>query len=872
MDSITLEKLEFGRVCEILAGFCRSSLGADLARGIRPSGDLKTIGAWLAETTEMVETLAAAGLPPIGGVADIRDALERATPGGQATGDDFAAIAATLHGCAEVRSWSTAKADTAPLLAAIGERLGEFQIEIDAIDRVVDGRGEVRDSASKRLASIRTELAACHQQIRQIVYGFVRRSEIAQHLQSTNVQMHGDRFVLPLKAEHRGRLPGVVHRSSHSGATLFVEPEECVQLNNRIVRLHEKQHDEIARLLNELAIKVHRRDHDIRDSLRLLARIDLISAKAQYSYQFEMACPTVSPDAPIQFHGARHPLLIEQAHRARSEGLPPEQVHPVVPIDVRLGADFNLLIITGSNTGGKTVALKTVGLMVLMAHSGMHLPTRGGAAIRLLDDVLLDVGDEQSLQQSLSTFGGHLMRIKHILARAGAKSLVLLDELGSGTDPEEGGAFGQAILDELRDAGCLGMVTTHLGLLKAYAYTHDGVDNASVEFDTQSLRPTYKLLIGAPGESHALVVAAHYGLPKRLIERAKHHLPRAGRQLRQAIRATAASRQASEEARVAAHDAKLAADEHRQAYQSKLADLEQVTGQFTDWLVSLPALRPGDEVYVRRFGKNGRLQRLQLSKQIALVDVDGLAVEVPLADLMPELGPAGAAEQITTLRRQIADQSKAAEADRAEAERLRTEARKRLADIEQRRQFVDAWLEAIGKLAIGDEVTFERDPGRGVLRAIDLQGGTMTVEIASAGDADAKRLTLRIQELLPEHGAFAKHPAAKPRPRPKRGEAKSDRPIVRRTSGSKRSKANRRVLLAAKPGTEVYVTPFGKRARLLRIDADKDIATVLSGAFEIQVPIADLEPIDSDRGSGRKKPARKSAKPADPQKPPADPS
>jgi len=836
MDSVTIEKLQFDRVREILSRFCRCALGEGLAHRIRPSRDVKQIRLWLTQTSEMVETLKEFGLPPFGGITDITAALDRATPGAGASGEDFAAIAETLAGCASVRTWGEQFVDSAPLLWAAIDRLGAFDGEIAAIQRVVDERGGIRDSASERLASIRGELASCHNQIREIVQAFVRRPDVSQYLQATMVQMHEDRFVLPVKAEHRGRLQGVVHRSSHTGATLFVEPAECVELNNRIVSLKDKEHDEIVRLLGELSIRVHKRDVEIRRSLRTLAQIDLIAAKAQYAHQFEMTCPDIAPDATVQLHQVRHPLLIEQAYEQEQAGVAADQQHPVVPIDIRLGSDFDVLIITGSNTGGKTVTLKTIGLMVLMAQSGMHIPAQRGATLRLLNDVLLDVGDEQSLEQSLSTFGGHLLRIKHILQRANRHSLVLLDELGSGTDPDEGGAIGQAILDELRHVSCLGVVTTHLGVLKAYAYNHDRVDNASVEFDTQTLSPTYRLLIGTPGESHAITVADHYGLPRSVLKSARRHLPRAGRQLRQAIRATTASRQASEEARVAAQEAKVQAEEHQELYASKLTHLEQVTDQFTDWLASLSAMKPGDELFVRRFKRTATLVRLQLSQQVAIVNMGGVDAEIPLQELMPDI--AGGAEQIVSLRHQAQAKVREVEVELAEADRLKREARKRLVAIDQRQQYVNAWLGAVAALEIGSEVTFGRKPGRGIVQAMDLPGGKITVE------ADDKTLELRVQELFPETGAFGGRGGAKPRHRrPVKGRGEGDKPIPHRKADSAKARASRTAVLKLAPGSEVFVVPFHKRAKLVRVDEAKDVAIVQSGAFEMQVPLADVEPM-----------------------------
>jgi len=855
MDSFTLEKLEFDQVRRILARYCRCRLGASLARRITPSRSPGTVRQWLAQTREMNAALIAVGPPPFGGITDITDALGRAMPGGGAGGEDFAAIAATLEGCGAVRRWLAGLDEDKPLLRAMTEGLGAFDGEVRAIQAVIDARGEVMDSASVRLASIRREIESCQQQIREIVYGFVRRRDVAQYLQSTTVQMHEERFVLPLKAEHQGRLPGVIHRTSHTGATLFVEPAACVQLNNRLVSLQDKQREEIARLLSQLALRVHARATEMRRSLRTLAQVDLIVGKAQYAYQFEMTCPEITERGPLQFHQARHPLLIEQAHQQELAGVPPEKRHPVVPIDVRLGSDFDLLIVTGSNTGGKTVALKCVGLLVLMAQSGMFIPVQRGAVGPAFRDVLLDVGDEQSLQQSLSTFGGHLRRIKRILRHAGRYSLVLLDELGSGTDPEEGGAIGQAVLDELLAIGCMGMVSTHLGTLKAYAYTHDRVDNASVEFDTKTLQPTYRLLIGQPGESHAIIVAEHYGLPRRVTAAARRHLGSRGKQFRKAIRATLASRQASEAARSEAQTAKVQAETTHEAYQEKLTQLEGLSTQFADWLSTLPVMQAGDEVYVRRFGKTGRLVRLQLSRQIAVVDVDKLQVEVPLQELMPNLADPSGQEEVVSLRRQIARQAEETAAAKVEAERAKAEYHHSLSMLRGRQRHFDAWCSAIRRLAVGEQVTFDSPPGHGKLLAMDLPAGRVTVE------GPKGKIELRLQQLFPESAPFGhprrrrSHGKGKAAAAPAGGRGKpADRPVQRRSADSRQARINRDILLKLPARSEVYVVPFHKRATLLRVDAEKNLATVLAGAFELQVPLADLEPIGKPPAAGTERP------------------
>jgi len=478
------------------------------------------------------------------------------------------------------------------------------------------------------------------------------------------------------------------------------------------------------------------------------------------------------------------------------------------------------------------VALKTVAMLVVMAQSGCHVPAQRGATMPAFRDVYLDVGDEQSLQQSLSTFGAHVKRIRYILRKADSSCLVLLDELGAGTDPDEGGAIGQAILDELLRVGCVGMATTHLSVLKAYAMTHERVDNASVEFDTTTLSPTYHLHIGTPGESHAITVAGKLGLGKQIVAAARRHLDSQGRQFRKAIRATGQVRQVAEKARADAHAAKLAAEDEQETYQAKLADLHRLQEEFETWLAALPDWKPGDEIHVPSLGKSGRLVRLELHKQVAVIDSGNIQVEVPLRELMPDLGQSAVREQIAALRQQILTQAANTEEVRAEAQRVMDEYQRSLELQKQRARQFDTWLGAIARVKVGDEVTIGRKPGRGKLVRLDLPGLKATV---ATGDGE---MEISIQDLFPQTGPFSPHRPARPQPAAPQG----DRPIPHRRPDSRAGQANRQAVLAIEPGSEVYVIPFNKRATLIRLLPEKDQAVVQSGIFEMTIGLADLEP------------------------------
>ncbi|MBS3734297.1 MAG: DNA strand exchange inhibitor protein [Phycisphaerae bacterium] len=839
MDSFTLNKIEFDAVREILSGYALTAPGRALARRIRPSRNPETVRRWLEQTSQMVTAIRDVGLPPMAGATDISEALSRAAPGGGGGGEDFAAIAAALRAAGNVRAYLERLPEALGALQSLAGQISRFDGECKAIAAVIDAGGAVRDDASDRLAELRRSIARTTQEVHDVIYGYLRTPEVTKLLQQPTVTLHGDRYVLPVRADNRGRLPGVVHRESNTGATVFVEPTASVELNNRLADLRSDERQEVERLLHGLAVRLHPRHEEIDATMRAVARVDLLAAKAQYAYQQTMTCPEICERGSLEMAQIRHPLLLASAtQRDRDEDAAAEAV---VPIDVRLGDDFDLLVITGPNTGGKTVALKSVALLVVMAQSGMHIPARRGARLPVFRDVFIDVGDEQSLQQSLSTFGAHIKRIRHILDKCGKASLVLLDELGAGTDPDEGGAIGQAILDELGRRGALGMVTTHLSVLKAYAMTHERVDNASVEFDTRSLRPTYHLRIGTPGESHAITVARRLGLAKRIVDAAERHRDGQNRQFRKALRATGEARQLAERARADATEARLAAEGDQEVYQSKLAELHRLQEEFDTWLATLPDWQPGDEIYVPSLGRTGRLVRLELHKQVAVLDAGHAQIEVPLRELMPDLGQSRVREEIATLRQQVIDQARQTKQARAQAERMRKEYHESLKRQQTRARQFDAWLGRVARMRTGDEVPITRKPGRGTLKTVDLPALKATVATPEG------TLELSLQDLFPQTGPFAPSHERKHRTGRSRARRRSDRgnrPVKHRRPDSKAARASREALRRAEPGSEVYVVPFGKRATLVRVEPDRDQAVVQSGVFEMTIGLADLEPVN----------------------------
>ncbi len=508
MDEKNLGRLEYHKVLERLAGFAGSPLGRELALMLSPSTLLEQIRRWQSETTEGRELMRLDPGAEIGGWYDVRGQVRQARRGMVLEPEDLLAVGRTLSAVRRIKKFFLEKTDRYPLLAEISEGLGNFvDLERRITSSILPG-GEVADGASPALAQIRRQLAGAQARVKARLEGFIRSAAYQKYLQDPIVTIRENRYVIPVKQEYRAQVPGIVHDQSASGATLFIEPMAVLEANNEVRRLQAAEKQEVNKILSDLSAAVSMVSGDILASLDALGRLDLAMAKARYSLSLDAWEPVIKPGAHLDIRGGRHPLL---------EG-------EVVPITVSLGHDFDTLVITGPNTGGKTVALKTIGLLVVMAQSGLHVPAEEGTVIGIFGRVFADIGDEQSIEQSLSTFSSHLTNIVGILKKAGEDSLVLLDELGAGTDPAEGSALAQAILDRLHSVGAKTVATTHYSELKNFAFERPRVENASVEFDTVTLRPTYRLLIGRPGRSNAFEIAARLGLEPDLVERSRQFM------------------------------------------------------------------------------------------------------------------------------------------------------------------------------------------------------------------------------------------------------------------------------------------------------------------------------------------------------------
>ena len=524
MDPKSLQLLELDKVLARLETYAAFSASKQLARELAPTSDAVEARQRQRATSEARRLLTVRPEITVGGAHDVRMAADRAARGAVLEPEELLDLRSTLVAARTLARLFDRLTEPLPVLSSLAAGLDVPPGLIEAISRVLDERGEVLDSASEKLADIRHSLRGAHDRLRSKLDRLVHDPKTAPMLQEPIVTQRDGRFVVPLRAEFKGRLKAVIHDQSASGATLFVEPLAVVDLNNQVRELELAERDEIRRILTDLSTEVGGGAEAIRRTVGALADLDLALAKARYAEDLRaeepelLAIPSGTLSAVEPAPGRPHPGSTLRLRDARHPLLDPAAA---VPVELVLDPETFVLVITGPNTGGKTVALKTAGLLALMAQCGLHLPTAPDSAISVFEAIFADIGDEQSIEQSLSTFSGHIAAIVRILDSAGPRSLVLLDELGAGTDPEEGAALARAILGSLIDLRVTTLVATHYPELKTFAHATPGVRNASVEFDLASLRPTYHLSIGLPGRSNALAIASRLGLQREVIERAR---------------------------------------------------------------------------------------------------------------------------------------------------------------------------------------------------------------------------------------------------------------------------------------------------------------------------------------------------------------
>jgi len=654
LDAHTLELLEFDKVRELLAGYAACSLGKELARQLEPGTNVEKIRADLRLVSEMVDAIGLRQPPPFGGLHDVRLIVRRAAIGAALTVEQLLEVADTLNCTGNIYRYRMRLHERLQGLSDLLASIEDMGPVAKTITGCIDSRGNVLDMASRELAQVRQKLSDIEERVQSEIRKLLRDPKLREILRYPNATVSGDHYVLPVAINHRQKIPGVVHRTSSTGETVFIEPTGVAALSSERAVLKGEEDREIRRILRRLSGEVARVAKPLTFAIDILAKLDLITAKARFSRDYKMYCPDVNTEGQLWLRQARHPLLEYLFRQDATPNTPlsggrqppepgetqgadaPRSAEPrtVVPIDVRLGFAFNLLIITGPNTGGKTVCLKTAGLLALLALSAMHIPAGEGSAVPVFTQVLADIGDEQSLEQSLSTFSSHMSRISSILRTADAQSLVLLDELGAGTDPTEGAALGRAILDGLDQIGCRAMVTTHLGDLKTYAFHNEKAENAAVEFDIETLRPTYRLHIGQFGMSNALQIARRLKLPRDLLRRAHRYLKRRQKKAPEMIqlqKLRAEAEKAREEARVAQHEAERQAEGLRQ----KTTQMEREADEAAALREARLKLQANDMVRVPRFDKPGRIVRVDHKRNIALVSVGIGQWEVSLEDVFP---------------------------------------------------------------------------------------------------------------------------------------------------------------------------------------------------------------------------------------------
>lgn len=685
MNQKALETLEYRKIIAQLKREMGSAASAKLADELTPLTSEKIIKEELRSTTEAVDLIVRKGPLPTGGLYDIREALLLAQKGGSLTMRQLLEVQNVLGISSEVVAFM--HDDALPELKYIGEMVDlivEFTALEKEISRCILTEDEMADNASPKLKDIRRSIHQQNQAIKNKLSRIITSSSNKTYLQDAIVTMRDGRYVIPVKQEYRSFFPGMVHDQSKGGATLFIEPQGVVELNNKLRELEVEEQLEIARILAELSSRVAEHYREIRSNLKLLTKLDFIMAKGKLSCKMHASEPKIDADGELKLISARHPLI---------------EYKKAVPVDIRIGGDYRTLIITGPNTGGKTVSLKTAGLLVMMAQSGLHIPASHASTLPIFGEVFADIGDEQSIEQSLSTFSSHMKNIVSIIDKASYDSLVLVDELGAGTDPTEGAALAIAILERFYDSGALTMATTHYNELKKYALATSGVENAAMEFDVETLTPTYRLLIGVPGKSNAFEISKKLGLSESVIERASEHIKHGDMEFENVIssieddkRKAAADRLDAESMRAEIEERLKKLEEKEKAISEKRADIiaeakrearellretksavkdvqkdlrrlqksgahtnlntgaleksrrkineaedlvsEKVVKQVNSEPVSADTLKIGDRVKLLTIGQNGTILSLPDEKGNLMINIGSLKVKARLQDLM----------------------------------------------------------------------------------------------------------------------------------------------------------------------------------------------------------------------------------------------
>jgi len=693
IDDHTLDVLEFDQVRRALATFASSKLGEDAAMALYPSLDLDWISGRLSEATELRSLLDRGTRLPLAGLRDIRPLLEQfGTKQTVFEPGQLLEICGTLTASRQLKAFlGELDPDNFGHLCQMAERLEDFSQIVDEVNRCIENKDNVRDDASLKLKEIRGQIAHLTSQIRKGFARIVARDEMRNAIENDRFIMRHGRPVVAVKAHYRHCLRGTVLDRSRTGATLFIEPDELIEPSNELEEATYEEKKEVDRILWQLTKAIVQERKSILTSTKALSRIDLTYAKARFSIAYNMAPPQLNSDCCLKLRQARHPLLLRWISEQRDCQVT-EVMNDVVPIDVRLGDDFDLLLVTGPNAGGKTVMLKTIGLLALMTQSGMHIPASSDSTVPVYRQVHADIGDEQSIQQNLSTFSAHMRQIVQILNRTNDGTLILLDEIGAGTDPCEGAVLAVALLDKMLAKGGKIIATTHLGQLKAYAYSTPRTQNASVQFDSDTLAPTYRLLVGTPGSSNALAIARRMGLPKGVVSKAESLLKKGADGSAELINqvqmtretaernrvetqhvleeAKCLQKQASEELSRARYEGQRLKNQADEEIDQSMRQVRRLLDDFTAQMQNAPktwkdrvnefaervsevsagmplavrhakfieGLGVGDSVYVIPFNREAVIYRIRRNRKKVVVFVEGKQIQVSFEDICKPLG------------------------------------------------------------------------------------------------------------------------------------------------------------------------------------------------------------------------------------------
>lgn len=564
MKDKTINVLEYNKIIYQLEEQAGSEMAKTIISELKPFREVPLIKDSLAETTEAVKVIVHKGPLPLGGFYDIEDSLYFTRKGGSLTMKQLLQILYNLTAARRVITFLKSDLPPLPIINSISELLTVHKLLEDNIDRCILSEDEMADNASSELKSIRRSIVRQNEALKARINQILNSADNKTLLQDAIVTMRDGRYVIPVKQEHRGRFPGIVHDQSSTGATVFIEPQAVVTLNNELRNLELAEKVEIERILAELSATVAEHFHDLINNQKLLIQLDVIMAKGKLSVKYHGEEPQISSENRLVLKEARHPLIDSKK---------------VVPINIAIGDTFETLVITGPNTGGKTVTLKTVGLLSMMAQTGLHVPAAGGSEIPVFHQIFADIGDEQSIEQSLSTFSSHMTNIVDIVAHTDQHCLVLLDELGAGTDPTEGAALAISILESLAQRGAKTIATTHYTELKKYAISKEGVENASMEFNVETLSPTYKLAIGIPGKSNAFEISQKLGLSGEIIDKARELLDGGDIQFEDVISALEADKKTAEEERDEAIMLNIAMKKQKEELDKKTKKLEEQQAQ-----------------------------------------------------------------------------------------------------------------------------------------------------------------------------------------------------------------------------------------------------------------------------------------------------